>query len=259
MKRIILSIILLFCLTTNAYTAELLMFSMKSCRYCRNFLKEVAQEYKNTEHAKVLPLRIISMDRTTAPKWFDLAYDQQRIDPIKGTPTFIVWDNGQEVARLIGYNGKQKWYDDISRFINDNRQKLTERVGRNPLVYEPETEMTPEFALKESMGDVPDQTGGGFAPRSEGSDTKHRGSGVQGQQHPTVPFFTPPLGAEKQKPKVKEVPEKNEDGVFMSDDIMDHIYDTHEEAIKAALWFGCEGVHTHKMNGKLIWMPCRME
>lgn len=254
---------LLFCLTTTtAYTAELLMFSMKSCRYCRSYLKEVAQEYKNTEYAKVLPLRIISMDRTSAPKWFDLAYDQQRIDPIRGTPTFIIWDNGQEVARLIGYNGKQKWYDDISRFINDNRQKLTERVGRNPLVYEPETEMTPEFALKESMGDVPDQTGGGFAPRSEGSDSKHTGRESSQMQHPTVPFFAPPLGAGPKKEDTnphRNMLDKDENGVIQSEDIMDHQYDTVEEAIKAAEWFGCEGVHNHKMKGKLIWMPCRME
>lgn len=251
---------LLFCLiTTTAYNAELLMFSMKSCVYCRSFLKEVAQEYKNTEYAKILPLRIISMDRTSAPKWFDLAYDQQRIDPIRGTPTFIVWDNGQEVARLIGYNGKKRWYDDISRFVNDNRQKLTERIGRNPLVFEPETEMTPEFALKESLGEEPGQTGGGFAPRSEGSGSKHMGKQSSQMQHPTVPFFAPPLGAGKKQPEKEIHLDKDENGVIQSQDIRDHQYETMEEAIQAALWFGCDGFHTHKIKGKLIFMPCKME
>ena len=236
---------LLFCLTTTtAYTAELLMFSMKSCRYCRSFLKEVAQEYKDTEHAKVLPLRIISMDRTSAPKWFDLAYDKQTIDPIKGTPTFIVWDNGQEVARLIGYNGKKKFYDDIGRFIESNKTKLMERAGRNPLVYEPETEMTPEFALKETMGEIPDQTG-------------RKGGSVPRQQHPTVPFLAPDLGARDTNPHTKD--KDKFDGVIKSDDIMDHQYKTPEEAIKAAEWFGCEGIHSHQIKGKTIWMPCKMQ
>ena len=120
MKRVILTIALFFCLTSTAIATEMLMFSMKSCGYCRSFLKEVAQDYnKNPEYAKLLPLRIISMDRPVAPKWFDEAYNREAIDSIVGTPTFIIWD-GEERARLIGYNGKDKFYSDIkSRYYND--------------------------------------------------------------------------------------------------------------------------------------------
>ena len=81
-------------------------------------------------------------------------------------------------------------------------------------------------------------------------------------QHPTVPFFAPPLGAGPKKKDTNphsNMLDKNEDGVIQSQDIMDHQYETVEEAIKAAEWFGCEGVHNHKIKGKLIWMPCRME
>ncbi len=48
------------------------------------------------------------------------------------------------------------------------------------------------------------------------------------------------------------------EGVINSQDIMDHIYDTETEALKASKWLGCVGFHTHKMNGKLIFMPCEM-
>ena len=74
MKKVIFTITLWFCLISTAYAAEMLMFSTKTCGYCRAFLKEVAPTYADTEHAKLLPLRIISMDQKTAPKWFDEAY-----------------------------------------------------------------------------------------------------------------------------------------------------------------------------------------
>ena len=109
MKKFIFTLALWFCLSSTAYAAELIMFSMKSCGYCRSFLEEAAQEYKNTDNAKVLPLRIISMDRRNAPRWFDTAYKAKKIDGIAGTPTFIVFDSGKEVARLIGYNGKERF------------------------------------------------------------------------------------------------------------------------------------------------------
>lgn len=241
MKRILFTLALFFCLTTTAFATELLMFSMKSCGYCRNFLKEVAQDYNsNQEHARLLPLRIISMDRPKAPKWFDEAFNRQAIDGIVGTPTFIVWD-GEERARLIGYNGKDKFYADISRFIDSNRSQLESRVGQNKIPFDKDTEMTPEYALQESMGESPDRTKAPSQPHQNG---------------PTVPFMAPPGSGSNHKPAPLE---KLPNGVFNSRDIMDHIYDTETEAQVAANWLGCMGTHTHIMKGKKIWMPCKME
>ena len=255
MTRIILTLALFFCLTTTAVASELLMFSMKSCGYCRNFLKEVAQEYNSTEHAKLLPLRIISMDRKTAPKWFQKAYDDKRIDGIAGTPTFIVWD-GQERARLIGYNGKEKFYDDISRFIKNNRVPLEERAGQNRIPFEKETEMLPAQALAESMGESPELTKSQNVPKQKG---------------PLVPFLVPDLA---QPPNKGIVPPKYEgesknphtgklqkfpNGVYKSRDIMDHQYHTETEAQTAANFLGCLGTHTHLIKGETIYMPCKME
>lgn len=69
-----------------------------------------------------------------------------------------------------------------------------------------------------------------------------------------------------EKPKGSLEPMDNSDnrgtppeGVINSQDIRDHIYNTETEALKASKWLGCDGFHTHKMNGKLIFMPCRME
>jgi hypothetical protein len=54
--------------------------------------------------------------------------------------------------------------------------------------------------------------------------------------------------------------DKFPNGVYKSRDLMDHIYDTETEAQIAAQFLGCApDVHTHTMNGKTIWMPCKME
>ena len=52
--------------------------------------------------------------------------------------------------------------------------------------------------------------------------------------------------------------EKFPNGVYNSQDIMDHIYDTETEAQTAANWLGCEGTHTHTQKDKTIHMPCHM-
>jgi thioredoxin-related protein len=215
------------------------MFSTKTCGYCRAFLKEVAPTYADTEHAKLLPLRIISMDQKTAPKWFDEAYTDKRIDPIVGTPTFVIFNNGTEVARLIGYQGKEKFYKDISKFINSNREKLQQAVNSPKIPYEEGHELDPKDALRE-----------------EGSHTSAP------QQSPFVPF-TPELGIDSPRDKNTNMHtdklEKFPNGVYKSRDIMDHQYKTETEAQVAANFLGCLGTHTHMIKGKKIYMPCQMK
>ena len=239
MKKVIFTIALWFCLTSTAYAAEMLMFSTKTCGYCRAFLKEVAPTYADTEHAKLLPLRIISMDQKTAPKWFDEAYTDKRIDPIVGTPTFVIFNNGTEVARLIGYQGKEKFYKDISKFINSNRDKLQQALNAPKIPYEEGHELDPKDALRE-----------------EGSHTSAP------QQSPFVPF-TPELGIDSPRDKNTNMHtdklEKFPNGVYKSRDIMDHQYKTETEAQVAANFLGCLGTHTHMIKGKKIYMPCQMK
>jgi len=247
MKKIVLALILSLSLVSTSFAAELIMFSTKTCGYCRAFLKEVAPTYAQSEYAKLLPLRIISMDEAHAPKWFDRAYDEQRIDPIVGTPTFVVFNNGHEVARLMGYLSKEDFYKDIGGFYTKNLERLRATAGQNPIPHEPGMEIDPN------------------APSVEGSHTK--GGSVPEQQHPTVPFMMPNMGAKEKndEPKTRKShphePKKIEkfpNGVYKSQDIMDHIYDTETEAQTAANFLGCMGTHTHFIKGKKIWMPCQM-
>ena len=251
MKKFIITIALFFIMTTSALAAELIMFSTATCVYCQKFLKEVAPTYAEQEFAKLLPLRIISMDMGKAPDWYDEAYNDQRIDGIAGTPTFVVFANGEERARLIGYNGKERFYEDMTNFINDNRSKLEATAGQNPIPYEKDTEMNyKEAQINRGNGDK--------QIKDEGSHSKS----VPEQQHPTVPFLAPNWGANPKEDK-KASPHDGDllpNGVINSRDIMDHIYKTEKEAQIAAMWLGCRGVHSHNLPDKgLIWMPCEMQ
>ena len=237
MKKFILTLAIWIGLTASAYATEMIMFSTKTCGYCRNFLREVAPTYSDTEYAKLLPLRIISMDTKAAPKWFSKAYDERRIDGISGTPTFVIFSNGNEVARLIGYGGKERWYADIKDFVDNNRKQLEESAGQNPVPHEPGVELDPKTASEELIS-------------NEGSHSKS----VPRQQSPFVPFLVPDTN-----PHTK-AEGKDENGVFLSNDIMDHQYATPEEAIRAAVdRFNCEGIHSHMIKGKKVWMPCKMQ
>lgn len=227
MKKLILAMILFFMMTTSALAAELIMFSMASCGYCQNFLKEVAPTYADTDAAKLLPLRIISMDRKTAPKWFDQAYNKGKIDGVVGTPTFIVFDSGEEKARLIGYQGKARFFDDINRFIDSNRVHLQRSAGKSTIPYEEETEVDYKTALIQDKKVM------------EGSHNKIEEKKVMPHENEKLP-----------------------NGVINSHDIFDHIYKTRKEAEIAAMWIGCGNeVHTHEMpdGDGVIWMPCAMK
>ena len=227
MKNIIITIALFFIMTTSALAAELIMFSMASCGYCQNFLKEVAPTYADTDAAKLLPLRIISMDRKTAPKWFDQAYNKGKIDGVVGTPTFIVFDSGEEKARLIGYQGKDRFFDDINRFVDSNRVHLQRSAGKSTIPYEEETEVDYKTALIQDKKVM------------EGSHNKIEEKKVMPHENEKLP-----------------------NGVINSNDIFDHIYKTRKEAEIAAMWIGCGNeVHTHEMpdGDGVIWMPCAMK
>ena len=190
MKKLLLACLFLLVALPVA-AAELLMFSNPHCGFCQSFLNEVKPTYHKTEYAKYLPLKVINIT-DEMPKWIQTAMEEGRLTPIRNTPTFVIWDNNEEVARLVGYGGKEKFYESIGVFVQEN-EKVT--------IKKPE---------------------GSHGPMNEFGD-------------PRVP------------------PE----GVINSRDIFAHTYKTAEEALKASIWFGCNGnIHYHKH--EKVWMPCSM-
>ena len=107
MKRILLTFIFVIFFNVQAYALELLMLHNKHCGYCMAFMREVAVDYEYRD----MPLVII--DAYNQPDWFKEAYKENRIKPIRGTPTFIIWNDRKELARIVGYNGREWFYTSL--------------------------------------------------------------------------------------------------------------------------------------------------
>ena len=187
MKKLILALIFTLFISAPAYAYELLMFQLPSCSYCKKFLEEVAPDWNDTPYGKKLPLRVIDISGPPAD-WFMKAFNEDKIDGIHVTPTFVIWDGDSEIARTTGYTTKAHFYELVDEFIRSNVELFGELDVATPK-------------------------------------------------------------------KLEKFP----NGVYNSQDIMDHIYDTETEAQTAANWLGCEGTHTHMIKGEKIFMPCKME
>jgi len=103
-------LILLYTTSASAIS-KLLMYHNPYCSYCVKFIKEVAIDFK---HDKV-DLRIVV--RNEEPFWFTMAINENRIKPIRGTPTFILWDGENEIARLVGYSSKESFYNRLDEIL----------------------------------------------------------------------------------------------------------------------------------------------
>jgi thioredoxin-related protein len=116
----ILFTLLFLSLPLKAY--ELLVFSVSWCSYCVAFNEEVAPEYNDTVYAETLPLTII--DAEHIPAWFTKAYEEGKIKKIKGTPTYIIWNEKSkaEVNRFVGYNGKEWFYEQVAYWVEHYKE-----------------------------------------------------------------------------------------------------------------------------------------
>lgn len=134
MKSFIIGLMLMF-MTTTANAAELLMFSSKTCGYCVAFLKEVWPEYVKSSKQNILPLKLVDFDGSI-PYWFTNALDSNKIDGIRATPTFIIFNNGEEIGRMEGYPGKDNFLTNINTYIEQNKEFLQKSFGLSDVVTE---------------------------------------------------------------------------------------------------------------------------
>jgi thioredoxin-related protein len=56
------------------------------------------------------------------PEWFKEAYRIGKIKPIRGTPTFIIWngskEGGHEISRIVGYRDKGRFYSRLKEMLS---------------------------------------------------------------------------------------------------------------------------------------------
>jgi hypothetical protein len=84
----------------SAWAAELVMVEQRGCVYCKMWHQDVgSEEYARTGEGAFAPLRQIDLH---APRPEDIAF----ASPLRITPTFVLVDDGRELARMEGYPGE---------------------------------------------------------------------------------------------------------------------------------------------------------
>lgn len=83
--------------------AQLLMFESSTCEWCEQWDAEVGVVYAKTGEARVAPLRRVDI---RAPRPADL----RAVRGIVYTPTFVLWHDGREVGRIVGYPGEDHFW-----------------------------------------------------------------------------------------------------------------------------------------------------
>ena len=98
----------------NAAPAEatLVMAEEKGCLWCARWNAEIAPIYPKTAEGKAAPLRRVDI-HDTAPD--DLTFTTA----LRFTPTFVLMQDGQEVARLEGYPGEDFFWGHLQRMLTD--------------------------------------------------------------------------------------------------------------------------------------------
>lgn len=85
-------------LADKVSAAELIMIEQPGCAWCVRWNQEIGPAYPKTEEGRTAPLRRVDI----SDGWPD---DLAGIQRERLTPTFILVNDGKEVARLRGYPG----------------------------------------------------------------------------------------------------------------------------------------------------------
>lgn len=117
MKTLLVAIMLMFATPTLA--AELLMIHSPTCIFCQAFMRDVEPGYSESEQAKEYPLWVVDISDPIDKDWINVQLFMENMRPIRGTPTFIIWNDDREVGRFVGYGGKEWFYRKLDILIKE--------------------------------------------------------------------------------------------------------------------------------------------
>ncbi len=101
--RAIFAALCIFTVCVQAQAVELVMFERDGCIWCERWNREIGAAYANTPEGAAAPLRRVNIySSRDAGLKLDL--------PVRFTPTFIVADQGREIARITGYSGNATFW-----------------------------------------------------------------------------------------------------------------------------------------------------
>lgn len=95
-----------------AQAVELVIVEQPGCHSCKQWNLEIAPIYPKTEAGMLAPLRREQLRK----KPDDLTYARA----VNYTPTFLIVENGQELARLEGYPGEDFFWWHIENLLAEH-------------------------------------------------------------------------------------------------------------------------------------------
>jgi hypothetical protein len=97
---------------------KLLMAEEPGCYWCARWNKEIAHIYPKTAEGRAAPLERFDFRSETPPA--------ELTGKVRFTPTFILVEDGREVARMEGYPGHDFFWGLLSRMLHDAGISLDE-------------------------------------------------------------------------------------------------------------------------------------
>ena len=122
--RAVLTALLLGVFPIPAFAAELVMVEEPGCPWCAKWERELGAIYPKTAEGKAAPLRKVQLHdlrRKDGPESLGIDLDR----PVMFTPTFLLIEDGGELARIEGYPGEDFFWGLL-------KVMLVEKTGFTP-------------------------------------------------------------------------------------------------------------------------------
>ena len=88
---------------------HLIMFTSEDCPACQAWEREIGSVYKKSDYQVDFPLTRVNFS-AGAPRWLVIN------EPLRGTPTFVIIENGQEIGRIKGFTDPEMFWWQLSSF-----------------------------------------------------------------------------------------------------------------------------------------------
>lgn len=96
-----------------AQAVQLIMVDQKGCHYCEAWMEEIGPAYPKTAEGQFAPLATRDI-HAGAPD--GITYKRR----VNFTPTFILIDDGAEIARIEGYPGEDFFWPILTKLLEQH-------------------------------------------------------------------------------------------------------------------------------------------
>lgn len=95
-----------------AAAAELVMVEQAGCAWCARWNEEIAPAYPQTDEGEFAPLRRVDLHK--------MPDDLKIARRVTFTPTFLLVEDGREIARMEGYPGEDFFWPLLDQLLTEH-------------------------------------------------------------------------------------------------------------------------------------------